>query len=117
MCFVIPGCESYPSDRHPGGKGGRTEFKGNLPTDQPSESDWDRVIQSIAEDAPIPYDPNDPDDGPYDPNDDAAVDAFVTEAEIWAGYPNQVLIKPAGQRLNLDESESDAGNEQEKKAS
>jgi hypothetical protein len=31
-------------------------------------------------DEPIPYDPNDPDDGPYDPNDDEAVDRFLTEA-------------------------------------
>lgn len=31
-------------------------------------------------DSPIPYDPNDPDDGPYDPNDDAAVDAYWDKA-------------------------------------
>jgi hypothetical protein len=31
-------------------------------------------------DDPIPYDANDPDDGPYDPNDDEAVDRFLTEA-------------------------------------
>jgi hypothetical protein len=31
-------------------------------------------------DEPIPYDPNDSDDGPYDPNDDEAVDRFLTEA-------------------------------------
>ncbi|MGD0094985.1 MAG: hypothetical protein ABSB60_00725 [Terracidiphilus sp.] len=30
-------------------------------------------------DEPIPYDANDPDDGPYDPNDDEAVDRFLTE--------------------------------------
>jgi hypothetical protein len=47
---------------------------------QPSRTDWERVRKSIAEDAPIPYDPNDPNDGPYDPNDDAAVDRFLTEA-------------------------------------
>jgi len=43
-------------------------------------SDWDWVRKQIAEDAPVPYDPNDPDDGPYDPNDDEAVDRFLTEA-------------------------------------
>ena len=56
------------------------EFKGNLPTTEPSQSDWDWVRKQIAEDAPVPYDPNDPDDGPYDPNDDDAVDRFLTEA-------------------------------------
>jgi hypothetical protein len=55
------------------------EFKGNLPTAEPSQSDWDWVRKHIAEDAPVHYDPNDPDDGPYDPNDDAAVDRFLTE--------------------------------------
>jgi hypothetical protein len=38
-------------------------------------------------DEPIPYDPNDPDDGPYDPNDDDAVDRFLTEAN--RVYPAQ----------------------------
>ena len=47
---------------------------------QPSKTDWDRVRRSIATDEPIPYDANDPDDGPYDPNDDEAVDRFLTEA-------------------------------------
>lgn len=46
-----------------------------------SRSDWERVKRVIATDAPIPYDPNDPDDGPYNPNDDAAVDAFWNKAE------------------------------------
>jgi hypothetical protein len=56
------------------------EFKGNLPSAEPSQSDWEWVKKQIAEDAPIPYDPNDPDDGPYDPNDDEAVERFLTEA-------------------------------------
>ena len=47
---------------------------------QPSRTDWERVRKSIEMDEPIPYDPNDPDDGPYDPNDDEAVDRFLTEA-------------------------------------
>jgi hypothetical protein len=47
---------------------------------QPSRTDWARVRKSIAEDAPIPYDANDPGDGPYDPNDDAAVDRFLSDA-------------------------------------
>jgi len=55
------------------------EFKGNLPSAEPSLSDWEWVKKQIAEDAPVPYDPNDPDDGPYDPNDDEAVDRFLTE--------------------------------------
>ena len=50
-----------------------------MPLPNRDMSDWDWVRKQIAEDAPVPYDANDPDDGPYDPNDDAAVDAFLTE--------------------------------------
>jgi hypothetical protein len=46
---------------------------------QPSKTDWDRVRKSIATDEPIPYDANDPDDGPYDPNDEEAVERSLTE--------------------------------------
>lgn len=55
------------------------EFKGNLPSSESSQTDWEWVRKQIAEDAPIPYDPNDPDDGAYDPNDEEAVDRFLTE--------------------------------------
>jgi hypothetical protein len=51
-----------------------------MPLPNRDKSDWERVRKQIAEEAPIAYDPNDPDDGPYDPNDDAAVDRFLTEA-------------------------------------
>jgi len=44
-----------------------------------SLTDWERVRRDIAEDAPIPYDPE---DGPYDPNDDAAVEAYWAQATI-----------------------------------
>ncbi len=47
---------------------------------KPSKTDWERVRRSIETDEPIPYDANDPDDGPYDPNDDEAVDRFLTDA-------------------------------------
>jgi hypothetical protein len=47
---------------------------------KPSRTDWEWVRKQIEADAPVPYDPNDPDDGPYDPNDDEAVDRFLTEA-------------------------------------
>lgn len=63
---------------------------------QKSRTDWERVKRDYDAEAPIPYDPNDPDDGPYDPNDDAAVEAYMTECEIWSGYPNPVKIKEAG---------------------
>jgi hypothetical protein len=46
---------------------------------QPSKTDWEWVKKQIATDSPVPYDANDPDDGPYDPNDDEAVDRFLTE--------------------------------------
>jgi hypothetical protein len=45
-------------------------------------SNWEWVKKQIAEDAPIPYYANDPDDGPYDPNDDEAVDRFLTGANL-----------------------------------
>ena len=51
-----------------------------MPLPNRDMSDWDSVKKQIAEDAPIPYDPNDPDDGPYDPNDDWAVERVLTEA-------------------------------------
>lgn len=51
-----------------------------MPLPNRDMSDWERIKREIAEDAPIPYDPNDPDDGPYDPNDDEAVDRFLTDA-------------------------------------
>ena len=51
-----------------------------MPLPNHDMSDWEWVKKQIAEDAPIPYDPNDPDDGPYDPNDDKAVERFLTEA-------------------------------------
>ena len=77
------------------------EFKGNLPSGQKSLTDWDRVKKNIAEDAPIPYDP---DDGPYDPNDDAAVDAFFDKATIWVGWPNQVMIQKDGFPVSQEET-------------
>jgi hypothetical protein len=59
---------------------------------QPSKTDWERVRGSIAMNEPVPYDANDPDDGPYDPNDDEAVDRFLTEAN---------RVSPAMQADNL----------------
>jgi hypothetical protein len=50
-----------------------------MPLPNRDMSDWERVRKQISEDAPVAYDPNDPDDGPYDPNDDTAVDRFLTE--------------------------------------
>ena len=35
-------------------------------------SNWEWVKKQIDADGPVPYDANDPDDGPYDPNDGAA---------------------------------------------
>ncbi|HUA92574.1 MAG TPA: hypothetical protein VL991_08405 [Terracidiphilus sp.] len=47
---------------------------------QPGKTDWDRIHREVEMDSPIPYDANDPDEGPYDPNDDEAVERFHTEA-------------------------------------
>jgi len=65
-------------------------------------TDWDRVKREYDSGAPIPYDPNDPDDGPYDPNDDAAVEAYWKQATIWMGYPTPVLIQKDGVPVHPD---------------
>jgi len=77
-------------------------------------SDWDWVRKQIAADAPVPYDPNDPDDGPYDPNDDAAVDAYFDKATIWAGWPNPVMIQKDG--VPLVPTQDDPSEEGEPRA-
>ena len=69
-----------------------------------SLTDWERVKREYDSDAPIPYDANDPDDGPYDPNDDAAVDAFFDKATIWKGWPNPVMIQKDGVPVSQDET-------------
>ena len=51
-----------------------------MPLPNRDTTDWERVKREYDAGAPIPYDQNDPDDGPYDPNDDEAVDRFLTEA-------------------------------------
>jgi len=56
-----------------------------------SKTDWDRVAREYDADTPIPYNANDPDDGPYDPNDDAAVEAYWEEATII--YQGKVIQK------------------------
>ena len=53
-----------------------------MPQLEKDRSDWEWVRKQIADDAPVPYDANDADDGPYDPNDDEAVDRFLTEATL-----------------------------------
>jgi hypothetical protein len=62
---------------------------------QPSKTDWDRVRRDIATDAPIPYDANDPNDGPYDPNDDEAVARFLTEKNRVNPFPTEKKIAKA----------------------
>jgi uncharacterized protein (DUF4415 family) len=44
-----------------------------------SKTDWARVKREAAQDAPIPYSPE---DGPYDPNDAAAVDRYWKSAKV-----------------------------------
>lgn len=46
---------------------------------QKSRTDWERVQREAADDAPVPYDPE---DGPYDPNNDEAVDQYWNKATI-----------------------------------
>lgn len=61
-----------------------------------SKTDWDRVKREYHSDAPIPYDPNDLDDGPYDPNDDAATEVYFKGATIMRGWPNPVVVQKEG---------------------
>lgn len=44
-----------------------------------SLTDWDQVRKAYDSDDPIPYDPE---DGPYDPNDEAATEAWLSQAII-----------------------------------
>jgi hypothetical protein len=82
-----------------------------------SMTDWDRVKRDYDSDAPIPYDANDPDDGPYDPNDDAAVDAFFDKATIWVGWPNQVMVQKDGVPVKPGDSAANEADEPRSKAS
>ena len=50
--------------------------------DTTSRTDWERIKREIANDAPIPYDP---DDGPYDPNDEAATEAYLSQCTVTRG--------------------------------
>jgi hypothetical protein len=75
-----------------------------MPLPNRDMTDWERVKKNIAEDAPIPYDPE---DGPYDPNDDAAVEAYFKEATIWVGWPNPVMIQKDGVPVSPAEAASE----------
>ena len=66
-----------------------------MPLPNRDMSDRDRVKRNIAEDAPIPYDPNDPDDGPYNPNDEEAVDRFLNESTRFHPAPAEEKIAKA----------------------
>ena len=81
---------------------------------QKSRTDWHRVKKNIAEDAPIPYDPE---DGPYDPNDEAATEAYFKQATIWVGWPNQVMIQKDGVPVNPDGTPRTEADEPRAKAS
>ena len=72
-----------------------------MPLPKRDMSDWEWVKKQIADDAPIPYDPE---DGPYDPNDEPAVDAYFDKATIWAGWPNQVMIQKDGVPVKQDKT-------------
>jgi len=75
-----------------------------MPLPNRDMTDWERVKKNIAEDAPIPYDPE---DGPYDPNDEAATEAYFKEATIWVGWPNPVMIQKDGVPVSPAEAASE----------
>jgi hypothetical protein len=87
------------------------------PLPDPDMSDWEWVQKQIADDASVPFDANDPEDGPYDPNDDAAVDAYFDKATIWVGYPNPVMIQKDGVPVNQDTKTPANPEEDQAKAS
>lgn len=70
--------------------------------------------KNIAEEAPIPYDPE---DGPYDPNDEAATEAYFKEATIWVGWPNPVMVQKDCVPVRQGESKSTDTGEPRAKAS
>jgi hypothetical protein len=88
-----------------------------MPLPNRDMTDWERVRKSIANDEPIPYDPNDPDDGPYDPNDDEAVEAYFNKATVWIGWPNPVMVQKDGIPVNRDEAPMPGTGESHAKAS
>jgi len=61
-----------------------------LSSDRTSQTDWQRVQRLANSDAPIPYEPE---DGPYDPNDEAATEAYLSQAII--GRPGQRGLQKA----------------------
>jgi hypothetical protein len=54
---------------------------------QPSKADWEHIRKIVAMDELIPYDANDPGEGPYDPNDDEAVERFLAETKSVSPTP------------------------------
>ncbi len=74
-----------------------------------SMTDWDRVKRDQDSNAPISFEPT---DGPYDPNDEAATEAYMQYAAVWAGWPNPVLVKVSGKpvtdRISGEDSEAEA---------
>ncbi len=66
-----------------------------MPTtpNKPTTSDWARVQQDAAQNAPIAYTAS---DGPYDPNDAAAVAAYWQQASVkrGRGRPSASIKRP-----------------------
>jgi hypothetical protein len=79
-----------------------------------SKTDWERVKRDYDSDAPIPFDPE---DGPYDPNDEAATEACLNAATVWAGWPNPVMIQKDGVPVVSAEKEPSVEGEPRAKAS
>ncbi len=59
-----------------------------------SQTDWDYVRKMQEADAPIPFDPNDPDETPYDPNDAEAVNRFWDEGERLGLITRGLILPP-----------------------
>lgn len=60
-------------------------------------TDWQRV-RAFREGAPIPYDPE---DGPYDPNDEAATEAWLSQATITRPNHRGSQRAPTKQQVTL----------------
>lgn len=69
---------------------------------KPAATDWERVKQEAAQEAPLAHAPA---DGPYDPNDAAAVSAYWQKSSIkrGRGRPPAAVKRPSlNMRVDAD---------------
>ncbi len=63
-----------------------------------SKTNWERVRQRAAKNAPIPYSPE---DGPYDPNDEKATEEYLSQATVRRPGQRGPQKTPTKERITL----------------